>query len=140
MEDLEDDALFMKLALEAAGVKNTVVLARDGREALEYLSGAGKYAERREHPLPYLILLDLKLPYVMGLDVLKWLREKPEFDATVVIPLSASASPVDIDEAYRLGANAYLVKPPSFAKLKVMAQAIKDFWLVENQPGFGGEI
>lgn len=135
VEDDPNDVLFMKMALEAVGVHNQVVEAKDGKEALAYLSGRGLPANRQQHPLPYLLLLDLKLPHLMGLDLLKWIRERPEMDGLVVIVLTSSANPSDVDNAYRLGANAYVVKPIGFEKLQILAKSIKDFWLSHNQPG-----
>ncbi len=122
------------MALKKAGMNCPIRVATDGREAQDYLSGTGKFADRREYPLPYLILMDLKLPRVMGLEVLKWLRERPEFDSSIVLVLSSSPMPEDIQSAYQLRANGYLVKPSGLDKLQVMAQAIKDFWYIQNQP------
>ncbi len=133
VEDDPNDAFFMKTALEAVGVANPVRIIEDGRDALAYMSGGGRYSDRAEYPLPCLVLLDLKLPHVMGLEVLGWLRKRPEFASTIVIILTSSANPADIDAAYRLGANSYLVKPGSFDDLKVMARSIKDFWLMHNR-------
>src|SRR5262245_54836563 len=76
IEDNENDVLFMNLALEQAGVTNPVHVVKDGQEALDYLGGTSGHADRVKYPLPYLVVLDLKLPYVMGLDVLKWMRER----------------------------------------------------------------
>ncbi len=135
VEDDENDALFLRMALKDAGVQNSVQVARDGEQALDYLNGTGAYAERGRHPLPYLVLLDLKLPHVMGLDVLKSLRKKAELASVIVIVLTASTNPSDVDSAYKLGANAYLVKPTSFEELQVIARCIKEFWLERNEPG-----
>ena len=132
-EDDPNDLLFLRMALEAIGVQNPIAEAKDGKEALDYLNGNGAYTDRMRYPLPYLLLLDLKLPHLMGLDLLKWIRQCPELDSLVVIVFTSSANPADIDEAYKLGANAYLVKPSSFAKLQPMAQSLKDFWLIHNQ-------
>ena len=134
VEDDENDLLVMKMALEKVGLTCPIRVARDGREAQDYLSGSGIFADRREYPLPYLILLDLKLPRVMGLEVLKWIRERPEFDFTIVLILSSSSMPEDIQAAYRLHANGYLVKPYTLEKLELMTQAIKEFWFIHNQP------
>jgi len=90
---------------------------------------------RAQPPVPYLMFLDLKLPHLMGLDLLKWVRQRPEFDSVVAIVLTSSANPVDVDAAYHLRANAYMVKPSGFEKLCVIARSVKDFWLVHNQPG-----
>ena len=134
VEDDPNDVLFMKMALEAVGVRSPVLTVPDGKAALQYFSGTGEYSDRAKFPWPYLVLLDLKLPHIMGLEVLNWLRQKPEFASTIVVILSSSADPGDVQAAYRLGANSYLVKPSSYEKLQVLAQAIKDFWLVHNQP------
>jgi CheY-like chemotaxis protein len=134
VEDDRNDALFMKMALEAAGVRNPVAEVADGKQAVDYLSGEGEYGDRKAHPLPYLVLLDLKLPQLMGMEVLKWLRAKPELNSVVVLVLTSSSNPTEIDMAYGLGANAYLVKPSSFQELQVLAQAIRDFWLIQNRP------
>ena len=134
VEDDENDVLIMTMTLKKVGLTCPICVARDGREALDFLSGTGKFADRHEYPLPYLILLDLKLPRVLGLEVLKWLRERPEFDSTIVLMLSSSPMPEDIQNAYHLRANGYLVKPSGVEKLQVMAQVIKDFWFLQNQP------
>src|SRR6266403_1420305 len=128
VEDDENDVLVMKMALEKVGLTSPMRVTRDGRETQDYLSGSGIFADRQEYPLPYLILLDLKLPRVMGLEVLKWIRVRPEFDSTIVLVLSSSPMPDDIQCAYHLRANAYLVKPSGLDKLLVLAVAIKDFW------------
>jgi CheY-like chemotaxis protein len=114
-------------------VANPVQVAADGQQAIDYLQGAGRFADRETFPLPCLILLDLKLPHVMGLDVLKWIRQQPG-EPLVVIVLTASAEHGDIAAAYRLGANAFLTKPPESGKLEGMVKAIKDFWLTQNTP------
>jgi len=134
VDDDENDFLIMTMALRKVGLTCTICVTGDGREALDYLSGAGDFADRRAYPLPYLILMDLKLPRVMGLEVLKWLREKPEFDSTIVLVLSSSPMPDDIQGAYHLHANGYLVKPYNLEKLQLMTQAIKEFWYFQNQP------
>jgi len=134
VEDDANDVLFLKMALEAVGVQNPVVEAKDGKDALDYLSGSGAYGDRRRYPLPYLLLLDLKLPHLMGLDLLKWIRQYPKLDCLIVIVFTSSANPADIDDAYKLGANGYLVKPSGFEKLRLLAQSLKDFWLIHNQP------
>ena len=134
VEDDENDVLVMKMALEKVGLTCPIRMARDGREAQDYLSGTGKFADRHEYPLPYLILLDLKLPRIMGMEVLKWVRERPEFDSIIVLILSSSSMPEDIHGAYQLHANGYLVKPYNLEKLELMTQAIKEFWFIQNQP------
>jgi CheY-like chemotaxis protein len=133
VEDDENDVLLTKLAFGQAGIENPVRVVGDGREALDYFEGAGKYADRQRYPIPYLVLLDLKLPRAQGLEVLRWLRARSQFDSTVVIVLTASSSTQDLAAAYRLNANAYVIKPSGMDQLRALAQAIKDFWLVHNR-------
>src|SRR5206468_7103443 len=92
---------------------------------------AGKFANREKYPFPCLVLLDLKLPYVMGLEVLRWIRQQPGA-ALPVVMLTASGEDADIAAAYELGANAFLTKPSEANKLQDMVKAIKDFWLAHN--------
>lgn len=126
-----NDVFFLQHAMRKVGLANPVQVATDGQQAIDYLKGAGKFADRETFPLPCLILLDLKLPYVMGLDVLKWIRQQPG-PPLVVIVLTASAEQADIAAAYRLGANAFLTKPSESGRLEDMVKAIKDFWLTQN--------
>jgi CheY-like chemotaxis protein len=131
VEDDPNDVFLLKHAMKKEGMANPMQVASDGQEAIDYLSGAGKFADREQFPLPGLVLLDLKLPFVMGLDVLKWIREQPN-TVSVVIILTASAEEEDIATAYRLGANAFLTKPSEASKLQEIVKAIKDFWLTHN--------
>ena len=133
VEDDENDVFFVQRAMKNAGVLNPIQIASDGQQAIDYFQGTGKFADREEFPLPYLVLLDLKLPRVMGLDVLKWIRQQPGVAAIVVI-LSSSKEEADVTTAYRLGANGYLVKPAEASQLNDMAKSIKDFWLSQNTP------
>lgn len=139
VEDEEDDVLFLTSAFKKAGVASPIHVARHGQEALDYFQGAGLFADREAYPIPYLVLLDLKLPYVMGLDVLRWIRSRSEFDSTIVIPLTSSQHHEDIAAAYSAGANAYLVKPNGYEDLQVLVRAIRDFWLTANQ-AFPGSV
>ena len=131
VEDDPNDVFLLKHAMKKAGMANPMQVASDGQEAIDYLQGAGKFADRGKYPFPCLVLLDLKLPHVMGLDVLKWIRQQPGM-ALVVLLLTASGEEADIAAAYRLGANGFLVKPSEASKLQDIAKAIKDFWLTHN--------
>lgn len=131
VEDDPNDVFFLHHAMRSAGVENPIQVATDGKQAIDYLQGIGKFADRNQYPLPGLILLDLKLPYVMGLDVLKWIRQQSGLSLVVVL-LTASSEEADIATAYRLGANGFLVKPSEATKLEDMARAIKHFWLTHN--------
>jgi len=131
VEDDANDVFLLQHAMTAAGVENPIQVATDGQEAIDYLKGTGKFADREKFPLPCLVLLDLKLPYVMGLEVLKWIRQQRDM-VQIVILLTASAEDEDIATAYRLGANAFLTKPSKASGLVDMARSIKDFWLAHN--------
>jgi two-component system response regulator len=131
VEDDQNDVILLQHAMKSAGVANPIKVATNGQQAIDYLRGDGKFSDRETFPLPGLVLLDLKLPYVMGLDVLKWIRQQSGA-VPVVVMLSASGEAEDISAAYRLGANAFLTKPSEASKLEAMAKAIKDFWLTHN--------
>src|SRR4051794_3552850 len=90
VEDDENDVMFLELAMETAGWKIPIQAATDGRQALDYLSGSGDFADPKPHPEPSLVLLDLRLPKVPGLDVLKWIRTQPKFKTVPVIVLTSS--------------------------------------------------
>jgi DNA-binding NarL/FixJ family response regulator len=131
VDDDANDVFLLQHAMKKAGVDNPLQVAADGQQAIDYLQGAGKFANRERFPYPCLVLMDLKLPYVMGLDVLRWIRSQPRTPLMVVM-LSASAEDADILEAYHLGANAFLTKPSEASKLEDMVRAIKAFWLTHN--------
>ena len=131
VEDDPNDVFLLQHAMTKAGVQNPIQVARDGQQAIDYLKGAGKFADRERFPIPCLVLLDLKLPHVMGLNVLKWIRQQPGAPLVVVM-LTASGEDADIETAYRLGANGFLVKPSQASRLVDIAKAIKDFWLTHN--------
>lgn len=134
VEDDKNDLLFMRMAMEKAGLADQLHVVEDGQDAIDYLQGEGIYADRETHPLPCMVLLDTKLPHVMGLDVLKWIREQPALETMVVIMLTASQQGSDIRRACQLGANSYLVKPSNPLRLAEMMDALKRYWLIFNQP------
>ncbi len=139
VEDERNDVFFLEYAFQAAGISNPLQVVEDGQEAVNYLAGSGKYANRAHYPLPCLVLLDLKLPVKMGLDILRWIRQQPSLQTLLVVVLSSSRDPHDIDDAYRLGARSYLVKPLSMSERLEIAKAIKYYWLGLNQfSRFGG--
>jgi len=114
VEDDEDDRFFMKIALEKAGIADALRIANDGREAIHYLGGEGEFSDRERFPLPRIIFLDLKMPYVNGFGVLEWMRGRGnEFLGTPVIVLTSSPEERDQARAYQLGARCYLLKPPT---------------------------
>jgi CheY-like chemotaxis protein len=134
VEDDENDAFFFERALKKTGVSHPMRIARDGQEAVHYLSGTGDFADRAAHPVPKLIVLDLNLPVKHGLEVLKWLRSQPATQTTVVVVLTSSTDIRDLHEAYSLGANSYLVKPADPNRLISIVEALKNYWLTLNAP------
>lgn len=133
VEDRPEDVFLLQYAFKRAEIQNPVQVAVDGQEATDYLAGAGKFADRARFPLPCLVLLDLKLPHKMGMEVLEWIRQQPSLKSLIVIILSSSIFEGDIERAYELGANAFLVKPANINTMAEMCKALKDFWLTFNQ-------
>lgn len=133
VEDNEDDAFFMKQALKDAEIANPFQHVEDGQAAIDYLAGTGKYADRQQYPLPMVVFLDLKLPFKTGHEVLQWIRAQPQFQKLVVIVLTSSSEPVDLKRSYQLGANSFVVKPPTPDQLLDLAQAFKLWWLRQNR-------
>jgi len=134
VEDEPNDAFFFEHCLREAGIANRLRVARDGFEALDYLKGAGKFADREAHPLPCLVVLDLKLPGKTGFEVLEQMRLEPGLRRMIVLVLTSSSSDRDIAKSYDLGANAYLIKPSDTRELARIVQTLKDFWLTYNHP------
>lgn len=133
VEDNEDDVFFMQRAARACGIQNPLQIVCDGQAAIDYLGGHGPYADRREYPLPFLVFLDLKMPHVGGLDVLAWIRGRGELQTMLVIILTTSKEDSDVQRAYRLGVNSFLVKPPNFEQLTDLINRVKIYWLDNPQ-------
>src|SRR5258707_14008043 len=114
VEDQENDILLLRRAFASAAMTNPVHIVRDGEEALAYLTGEGKYSNRAEHPLPDLILLDLKLPGMDGFRVLEWIRRQPGIRGLPVVVLTSSDRIQDVNRAYEIGANSFFVKEFDF--------------------------
>lgn len=133
VEDDPNDILLTQRAFMQASLVNPLRIVRDGEEAIHYLGGRESYADRSRYPLPSLILLDLKLPKKSGLEVLEFLRAQPSLKQTPVIILTSSQESADIERAYALGANSYLLKPVGFDGLLDMVKAIGMYWVLLNQ-------
>jgi CheY-like chemotaxis protein len=129
-EDSRTDVMLLQRALAGAGVTNPVRVACDGQDVIDILS---RPPESKDDRLPALIILDLKMPRRDGLDVLQWLRQQPVLRLLPVVVFSSSAHRDDIERAYALGANAFVVKPPSIVERMEFAQFIKA-WLKFNHP------
>lgn len=131
-DDPDDRFLFRKAWIEA-GIGNPLRTLDNGQEACDYLGGAGKYADRASFPLPALVLLDIKMSGRSGFEVLEWIRGRAPSKLLPVIMMTASTSPVDAAQAYRLGANSFVIKPSSVAELIELAAALKSWWLNFNE-------
>jgi CheY-like chemotaxis protein len=128
-EDDPADAYFLQRAFKRAGIPITLQFVRDGQKVLDYLRGEGPFADRAAHPMPQLLLLDLKMPRLDGFDVLEWVRKEPSFSHLMVVIFSSSDEPRDMGRAYRLGANEYLVKPHSIEELNRLVGQFKKHWI-----------
>jgi CheY-like chemotaxis protein len=133
-EDDENDVFFLRESFKRAGIENPLEVVKNGQEAIDYLSGKGRYADRSLYPLPCLIILDLQMPRRTGMEVLEWLREQSELRCLPVIIHSGSAQESDVDILYQKGANAFVVKPASMEDRIELANHIKGFWLRFNEP------
>ena len=131
-EDDPSDAKLVGIALQRSISGNPVTVVNDGTELVSYLKGEGRYADRQTFPFPDLVLLDLKMPKMDGFEVLRWLRQQPVLKRLRVIVLTNSARECDVELAYEVGANSYLVKPTHFEDLVKTMQIVGDFWL--NDP------
>jgi len=134
VEDNADDEALTLRALKKNNIKNDVVVAHDGVEALDYLHGAGASAGRPPHAMPQLVLLDLKLPRVDGLEVLRRLRADPRTRLLPVVILTSSKEERDLVSSYSLGANSYVRKPVDFAEFTEAIRQLGLYWLILNEP------
>lgn len=134
VEDNPDDEALTVRALKKNNIVNKIVVARDGVEALDYLFGTGPYAGRDLDVMPQVILLDLKLPKMDGLEVLKRLRADPRTALLPVIILTSSREEQDLINGYKLGANSYVRKPVDFEQFANAVRQLKLYWLVINEP------
>jgi CheY-like chemotaxis protein len=132
VDDEENDALLLQLALEQAVIAVPVQLAADGVQALDYLLGRGEFADRERHPLPRLVLLDFKLPRVSGLEVLERMQREPALRGIPVVMFSSSPQPSDQQRARELGATDYLVKPTGMEGFVSIAKLLRDRWLTQS--------
>jgi CheY-like chemotaxis protein len=129
VEDSENDILITQRAFSKANLLNPVQVVRSGEEAIEYLKGEGRYANRAEYPLPDLMLLDLKMPGMSGFEVLHWVRNQPGLSLLRVIVLTTSDDIRDVNMAYHLGANSFIVKPVDFEHFVQTSKTLKGYWL-----------
>jgi two-component system, response regulator len=134
VEDNEQDLALTQRALRKASVTNRIQIARDGEEALEFLFCEGPYTERKIGDGPKVILLDLKLPKIDGLEVLQRIKGDPRTKAIPVVVLTSSKEQNDVVETYNLGVNSYIVKPVNFEQFSETVQKLGMYWLLVNHP------
>ena len=134
VEDNEQDLALAQRALRKANVTNRIHVARDGEEALEFLFCEGQFAERKVEDGPKVILLDLKLPKIDGLEVLQRIKSDPRTKSIPVVVLTSSKEQNDVVETYNLGVNSYIVKPVNFEQFSETVQKLGMYWLLLNHP------
>lgn len=131
-DDDTQDTMLVRLAVERAALGLRLETVKDGEEAIDYLLGRFRYADRQTHPFPNLMLLDLKMPRLSGFDVLDFVRGQPSLRRLPVVIFSSSDDPKDIQRAYDSGANSYLCKPHSNGDLADLLKALEDYWCKFN--------
>jgi|SRR5205809_2369296 len=133
-EDDPNDVLLIQRALQRSNIVNPLQVVRDGADAVAYLNGDLQYGDRERYPLPVLLLMDLKMPRKSGLEVLEWLRQQTGgLRRLPVVVLTSSNQSLDINRAYDLGANSYLVKPAGFDSLLELVKNLDMYWLILNE-------
>jgi len=133
VEDDPNDVLLIQRAFQKAGLHNSLKVVRNGDQAIEYLSGENSYVDRERFPLPFLVLLDLKMPGTDGFEVLTWARNSPGLKRLLIVVLTSSNLQADVDKAYELGANSYLVKPVEFDDMVNLIQRFEVYWSEINR-------
>ncbi|MGE5538123.1 MAG: response regulator [Gemmatimonas sp.] len=133
VEDNADDVDLVTYAFRKLGIRNPIAVVGDGDAAVAYIQGTGVYGDRARHPLPVLVLLDLKLPRRSGFEVLQEIRRESATRHTPVVVLTSSGQDADVLRAYELTANSYLVKPVSRDGLVAMLQSVQDYWIKLNR-------
>jgi CheY-like chemotaxis protein len=134
IEDNPDDEELTLLAFEENSISNQVVVARDGVEALDYLFGTGKFADRNLDVMPALVLLDLQLPRINGLEVLEKMRADNRTKFLPVVIMTTSNEQQDLINSYKLGCNSYIRKPVDFEQFQTAVQQLGIYWLLLNEP------
>ena len=133
-EDDENDALILKRALRKAGFNNAFHVSKDGADVVSYMRGEAPYGDREKYRFPRILITDLKMPRMDGFELLEWIQSHPQCSLIPRLVLSASNQQADVQRAYRLGANSYLMKPSSFERLVEMLQTILQYWQMCQLP------
>jgi len=133
-EDDENDAIILQRALRAAGFNNPFHISKNGADVIRYLKGEVPYSDRQKYRFPRIVITDLKMPELDGFQLLEWLQKHPECNVIPRIVLSASQQDSDIQRAYKLGVNSYLVKPIKFEELVANLRLALDYWRMCKKP------
>ena len=133
VDDNENDEILTCRALKSYNIMNEVVVARDGEEALDYLFGTGRYADKPQRKMPVLILLDIKLPKMNGIEVLRQIRSNEKTKLVPVVMMTSSNQENDVVASYHLGANSYVVKPVDFRQFNDAVKQVGLYWMLLNQ-------
>lgn len=131
-DDSESDIFFLLRAFSASRVRNPIIVVRSGQETIDYLSGAGKFANRARFPLPRIVFVDLKMPDVDGLSVLRWKKEQSQLPRMLWVALSNFDSTRTINEAYASGATTFLTKPLDGNDVRHLIESFDDYWLLQR--------
>lgn len=134
VEDNDDDAFVIQKTFKKAAVLNRLRVLSTGEQAIAYFKGDAPFADRSLHPLPKLLLLDLKLPGIDGFEVMRWLRQQPQFAALRIVVVTSSTDARDLSRAFDCGANSFLIKPVDFVRLAQFSEAISGCWVWVDQP------
>ena len=132
VEDSGDDLRLLERFFAKAGLRQPLRSVPDGVEAMSYLLGRGVYADRERYPQPNLLLIDINMPRVNGLELMSWLKTQPDFDHLIVVALSSSCDQQEINRAYQMGAHSYLLKPASASELEGTIRAFCEYWVRSN--------
>lgn len=140
VEDNPKDVFLVERAFRKAQIDTPFQVVMDGDAAVQYLAGEPPYSDRTTHPLPAVVLLDLKLPRRSGAEVLTWIRQQPQISRLPVVVLTSSREYVDINRIYDLGANAYIVKPIEFDELVNILRTLNLHWVIYNEKPQSGTL
>jgi CheY-like chemotaxis protein len=134
VDDSESDVELMRLAFKWANFESPLHVVRNGAEAIDYLRGWDKYADRKQYPMPTVMLLDLNMPKKSGFDVLNWVNTQPTLKRLTVIIFTASRRAEEVEQAFDLGAHSFLVKPPTMDELAGMMRCLRDWLQINHFP------
>jgi CheY-like chemotaxis protein len=134
VEDEDHDVEFLRRAFARAGVLNPVQHVQNGEEAIAYLVGEGKFQDRGEYPFPRVMVTDLKMPQMGGVELLQWIQKNPKYRVVPTIVLTSSTHEADVRAAFEAGVSGYMVKPVDFSQLENVATVIASYWKLSLTP------